>query len=332
MSAFLEHFRFGAPWWLLLLCVLPALAFLNKRSGTPSSIVFSSLSVLASLGRKPNRLAGKLAGWILLSSLAVSIIAMARPQWTNTTVTRSASGIDIMLAIDVSGSMEYDDFRISSRRAQRLEVAKIVAAQFVEQRPDDRIGIVAFSGRPYVKSPITLDHEYIIDSLQSLRTREILEDGTAVGSAVAAAATRLADREAKSKIIVLLTDGESNSGKITPEKSAELAAELGIKVYTIGIGTEGGRARRGSGFRQQQDFDVKSLQEIARITGAEFYRANDTNALVDVFSTINDLERTTIERNESISIDELFQPFLIVAFALGLIGLSIVTFTPPPAP
>jgi len=257
---------------------------------------------------------------------------MARPQWTNTSVSRSASGIDIMLAIDVSGSMEYDDFVINQRHAQRLEVAKIVATQFVEQRQDDRIGIVAFSGRPYIKSPITLDHDYITQSLISLRTREILEDGTAVGSAVAAAATRLADRNAKSKIIVLLTDGENNSGKITPEKSAELAAELGIKVYTIGIGTENGRARRGSGFRQQQDFDVKSLQEIARITGAEFYRANDTGALIDVFNTINNLERTTVERNESISINELFHYILIAAFIFAIAGLSLITFTPPPAP
>jgi len=313
MNAFLEHFRLGSPWWLLFLLILPALAFLNKRTGTPGSIVFSSLSVLASLGQKPSHLAGKLTGWLILSSLAISILAMARPQWTNTSVSRSASGIDIMLAIDVSGSMEYDDFVINQRHAQRLEVAKIVATQFVEQRQDDRIGIVAFSGRPYIKSPITLDHDYITQSLISLRTREILEDGTAVGSAVAAA-------------------GENNSGKITPEKSAELAAELGIKVYTIGIGTENGRSRRGSGFRQQQDFDVKSLQEIARITGAEFYRANDTGALIDVFNTINNLERTTVERNESISINELFHYILIAAFIFAIAGLSLITFTPPPAP
>ena len=325
---FLEQFRFEQPGWLVALLLIPLLAWLGRRNGTTGAIVFSTLSVLASLGSRPKVLSGRLSQVLLLAGLSCGILALARPQWTNSTVSRSASGIDIMLAMDVSGSMEIPDFVINRRRVKRIDAAKSVAAGFIDGRPDDRIGIVAFAGRPYVRSPITLDHNYLLQSLATLKTGEIKEDGTAIGSAVAAGATRLAAREAKSKIIVLVTDGASNSGKIKPQQAAELAAELKIRVYTIGIGTDGGRVPGG----MTPEFDPETLRSIARTTGAEYYRAQTTEKLVDVFSTINELEKTTIERTESISIKELFPWPLAAALLFGFVGITLTAFSPPPAP
>ena len=328
MNAFLDHFRFGTPEWLLALLLVPLLMWLGNRQGAGGAVVFSTLSVLASLGKRPKVLAGRLSQLLLLAGLSAGILALARPQWTNSTVSRSASGIDIMLAMDVSGSMDITDFVVNNRRVQRIDAAKMVAGEFVNTRTDDRIGIVAFAGRPYVRSPITLDHSYLSQSLATLKTGEIKEDGTAIGSAVAAGATRLAARDAKSKIIVLVTDGASNSGKIRPEQAAELAADLKIRVYTIGIGTDGGRVPGGI----TPEFDPDTLRSIAEITGAEYYRAKTTEKLIDVFSTINELERTTIERTETITVKELFLWPLGICLVLVLAGLVVQVINPAPAP
>ena len=218
MSSFIEHFRFAQIGWLLLL--LPALLVLVLRRGRGSeaAVVFPNLSVLVSLGKRVRRTAGGIGLPLALLALITAILAMARPVWRNEYQSRTASGIDIMIAFDVSLSMDIDDFIDEGERVKRIDVAKMVVDDFIRRRPDDRMGLVAFAGRPRDASPITLDHKWLRNALNELRLNDqsdrgtIKEQGTAIGSALSAAATRLDARDAKSKIIVLITDGASNSG------------------------------------------------------------------------------------------------------------------------
>mgnify|MGYP000527434668 FL=1 len=185
--------------------------------------------------RQRNRAGAFLAGLSYLA-LALFIIALARPQLGRVTTRVQATGVDIMFVIDVSRSMLAEDFTIVSSRSNRIDTVKLVTEQFIRQRPNDRIGIVAFAGRPFLVCPLTLVHERLIQNLERLRIG-LVEDGTAIGSAIAAAANRLKDKEAKTKLIVLLTDGDNNAGKVQPLTAAEAAKALGIRIYTIGAGT-----------------------------------------------------------------------------------------------
>ena len=229
---------FANPWLLLLLLALPLLALLQGGPGAAPAVVFSSLRPVHALGRVRR---SRIGGWLttlLLCALALFIVALARPQMGKTISKVQASGIDIMLALDVSASMYAEDFTIGGERASRLEVVKQVTQKFIEERPNDRIGILCFAGRPYLVSPLTLDHDWLLQNLERVKIG-LVEDGTAIGSAIGSAANRLKDKEAKSRIVVLLTDGDNNAGKITPATAAEAAKALGIKVYTIGAGTRG---------------------------------------------------------------------------------------------
>lgn len=306
--------------------------FLRSKAGSPSSITYSSLSILVSLGQKPNRHPGALSLALMLLALLCAIIALAQPQWVNEYKARKASGIDIILAIDISHSMEIVDFELNGRKAQRITAAKSTAEAFVKQRPNDRMGIVAFSGRPYLTSPITLEHEWLIDQLRELKPGLVKEQGTAIGSAIAAAATRLHDREAKSKVVVLVTDGSNNSGKIAPIEAAKHAATLGIKVYAIAIGTEEGRLLNGMQMHPQQEFDTKTLKEIAAITKGEYYRVRDTAKLRDTFHSIDQLEKTDVKLHITITREEWFPWFAAAALFFALLSLTIHSLKPPPAP
>ena len=233
-----DGFAFAHPWLLLLLLAIPLLALLRGGRGAAPAVVFSSLRPLHALG-KPRR--SRIGGWLttlLLLALAPLIVALARPQMGKTITKVQASGIDIMLALDVSGSMVAEDFTIGGERASRIDVVKQVTQKFIEARPNDRIGIVCFAGRPYLVSPLTLDHDWLLENLERVKLG-LVEDGTAIGSAVASASNRLKDRDAKSRIVLLLTDGVSNAGKVSPVTAAEAAKALGIKVYTVGAGTRG---------------------------------------------------------------------------------------------
>jgi Ca-activated chloride channel family protein len=332
MQDFLQQLTFAHPSWLWGLLALIPLLFIKGKSGTPTAITYSSLSILASLGAKPKRLPGFFTFSLMLIALTFALLAMARPQLRNVESESKASGVDIILAIDISYSMQIVDFVLNGRRAQRISVAKNTAEAFINQRENDRIGIVAFSGRPYITSPITLEHDWLIDKLRELEPGLVKEQGTAIGSAIAASASRLHERESKSKVVVLVTDGSNNSGRIAPVEAAKQAAVLGIKVYAIAIGTEQGRLNNRVQAHPQQEFDTKTLQEIATITGGEYYRVKDTDKLRDTFNSIDQLEKTEIKQHNIVTIEELFPWFTSAAFFFAILSLIIQALKPSTAP
>lgn len=338
MSALFEHFRFAQPGWLLLLLPALLLMFLRRGRGPDAAVLFPNLSVLVSLGRRVRRTAGGLGLPLAFIALFLAIVTMARPVWRNEFQNRSASGIDIMIAFDVSLSMDIDDFIENGRRVKRIDVAKAVVDDFISRRPDDRIGLVAFAGRPRDASPITLDHKWLRSALGELRLNDqfdrgtIKEQGTAIGSALAAASSRLDARDAKSKIIVLITDGASNSGKISPIEAAEHAKTLGIKIYTIAIGTKEGRVDRSIMRFPYQEFDIPTLKKIASLTGAEHYWAQNLKALRETFTTIDQLEKTEAKTLTVIEDTELFPWFLGLTLLAALGSVTLLALNPPPSP
>jgi Ca-activated chloride channel family protein len=338
MNTLAEHFRFAHPAWLLALLPALLLCFLRRGRGPDSAVIFPNLQVLVSLGRRVRRTAGGLALPLALIALFAGILAMARPVWRNQYQNRSASGIDIMIAFDVSLSMDIDDFIDNGRCVRRIDVAKAVVDDFISRRPEDRIGLVAFAGRPRDASPITLDHQWLRGALDDLRLNDqfdrgtVREQGTAIGSAIAAAASRLDARDAKSKIILLITDGASNSGKISPVEAAELAANLGIRIYTIAIGTKEGRVDRSIMRYPYQEFDIPTLRKIASLTGAEHYWAQNLKSLRDTFSTIDRLEKTEVKSHTVIEDRELYQWFAGAALLAALGAAALLAFNPPPSP
>jgi len=243
-----------------------------------------------------------------------------------------------MIALDVSLSMDIDDFVDEGQRAKRIDVAKAVVDDFISRRPDDRMGLVAFAGRPRDASPITLDHKWLRRSLDELRLNDqfergtVKEQGTAIGSALAAAASRLDARDAKSKIILLITDGASNSGKISPVEAAEHAKTLGVKIYTIAIGTKEGRVDRSIMRFPYQEFDIPTLKKIASLTGGEHYWAQNLKSLRETFTTINQLEKTEARSLTIIDDRELFHWFMIPSLIAALVCAARLAFNPPPAP
>jgi Ca-activated chloride channel family protein len=217
--------------------------------------------------------------------------------------------------------MLAEDFTIGNQRSNRLEAVKLVTEQFIRERPNDRIGIVAFAGRPYLVSPLTLDHDWLVRNLERLRIG-LVEDGTAIGSAIASAANRLKDKEAKTKLILLLTDGDNNAGKVQPLTAAEAAKALGIRIYTIGAGTEGEAPfplQNAFGRTVYRNvlvkFDEKTLADIAAMTNGRYFRATDTNSLRTIFSEIDKLEKSKVEVERTAQYRDLFQWFLIPGLA-----------------
>lgn len=321
--------RFLYPQLLWLLALLPLLALIRGKRGAAPALVFSTTSLVAFLAEGRKARPGRLLVALRLLGLALLILALARPQLGNTTTEIKASGIDILLAVDVSGSMEALDFTLQGQPANRLDVVKSVIRPFVEQRPNDRIGLLAFSGRPYIVSPLTLDHDWLLQRLAALSIGMVEEDGTAIGSAIGVGVSRLQDREAKSRILILLTDGMSNVGAVPPLVAAEAAQALKIKVYTIGAGTKGeapmpvvdsfGRKRL---MRVKVDIDDETLGKVAEMTGARYFRATDTESLEKVYAEINSMETTTRSIKKFEHYRELF-PWL-VGVALIFIGLELL--------
>lgn len=324
-----EQFGFAHPWVLWLLLLLPVLAILKGRLGGSPAVTFSATAPLEELGRRRRSRAGAFLATLSHLAMACFIVALARPQLGSTLTRTQASGVDIILAIDVSRSMLAEDFTIGGQRSNRIEAVKNVTERFIRQRPNDRIGIVAFAGRPYLVSPITLDHDWLIANLDRLQIG-LVEDGTAIGSAIALSANRLKDKEAKTKIIVLLTDGDNNSGRVTPLTAAEAARALGIRVYAIGAGTHGpvpfplqdpfGRTV----YRQvEMEFGEDELRQIASITGGEYFRATDTKSLEGVFTAIDQLEKTKIEIERFAQYRDLFPWLLVIGLTLLSAEISL---------
>lgn len=310
-----EVFGFAHPWLLLGLLLLPVLAILRGARGAAPAVVFSSLAPLRNLGRQRRASAGGWLTTLLLLALGLFVIALARPQAARTLTHIESSGIDIVLTLDVSPSMKAEDFTIGNQRANRLEAVKQVTEKFIRGRPNDRIGIVAFAGRPYLVSPLTLDHDWLLQNLQRIQIG-MVGQATAIGSALASASNRLKDRESKSKIIVLLTDGDSNAGQIPPLTAAEAAKALKIKVYTICAGAKGlvpfptemfGRITYQN---VSMPVDETSLREIAKIADGQFYRATDSKSLAQIFEDIDRLEKSTEQFSQYKEFRELFPWFI----------------------
>lgn len=253
-------------------------------------------------------------------TMALLIVAMARPQTKMSSEKVSTEGIDIVLALDISSSMLAQDFE-----PNRLRAACDVATDFISGRPNDRIGLVVFAGESFTQCPITTDHKVILEALKKVESG-IIEDGTAIGMGLATAADRLKDSDSKSKVVILLTDGENNQGIIDPKTAAEIASSLGIRVYTIGVGTEGmapypvkdrfGRTRLQS---VKVTIDEELLEYIANLTGVSYYRANNEGKLKDIFEEIDHLEKTRIEVASFTRYAEEFFPLAIAALVLLVI-------------
>ena len=329
MRTWLSEFSFAHPWLLLLLLGIPVLAWLKGKFGGTAAVTFSTTSMLAEIGSRQRNRAGAFLAGLSYLALALFIIALARPQLGRVTTRVQATGVDIMLVLDVSRSMLAEDFTIGNSRANRIDTVKLVTEQFIRQRPNDRIGIVAFAGRPFLVSPLTLVHERLIQNLELLRIG-LVEDGTAIGSAIASAANRLKDKEAKTKLIVLLTDGDNNAGKVQPLTAAEAAKALGIRIYTIGAGTEGEAPfplQNAFGRTIYRNvlvkFDEKTLSEIATITNGQYFRATDTNSLRKIFSEIDKMEKTKIEVERTAQYRDLFQYVLIPGIACLLLEILL---------
>jgi Ca-activated chloride channel family protein len=323
---------FAQPWFLLLLAVIPLLAYLRGKSGPAAALTFSSTTALRSLGKTSAARAGKFLRALMLVSLACFVVALARPQLGKSLTQVEASGIDIVLALDVSGSMLTKDFTIGGESATRIDAIREVTRKFIEGRPNDRIGIIAFAGRPYVVSPMTLDHDWLLKNLDRVKIG-LVEDGTAIGSGMAAAANRLNDKRSKSRVIVLLTDGENNTGKIPPNTAAEAIKALSIHFYAIGAGINGiaptpvfnpqnGKPLTdmfGNVMYQNQrvHFNEAGLKEVAKIADGQFFRATDTQSLEQIFTGIDKLEKTTVSVKKYQQYRDLFPA--CIAGGLGLL-------------
>ena len=321
---------------LLLLLALPLLAYLRGQRGPPPRLIFSSTTVLRGLGKSAPRARASFCARLLFLTLALFIVALARPRLGKSLTQVEASGIDIMIAFDVSGSMLIKDFTVGGDPATRVDAVREVTRKFIEGRPNDRIGLIAFAGRPYVVSPMTLDHDWLLQNLDRLRVG-LVEDGTAIGSGIAAAASRLNDKRSKSRVIVLLTDGENNAGKDAAEYRRGGIKALQIHLYAIGAGINGVAPapvpdRRG-GFltdlsgnllyqNQPVHFNEAGLKEMARIADGKFYRATDTKSLEQIYAEIDKLEKSTVTMKKYQEYRDLF-PACIMA-GCGLLVAQIL--------
>lgn len=322
-----DYFRFDSPGWLWLLLLLPVLVVLRARAGRLSAVRFAGVQMLRGLGSKTRQAVGGFTVGLTLLSLAFGILAMARPQKLRTEEKIEESGVEIFLSLDLSLSMSIRDMSIGNQKVDRLTVAKKVTRDFIRGRRSDRIGFVVFSGRPYLASPLTLDQDWLMTTLDRIGFNQTRDMGTAIGSSLATAAKRLTNRDSKSKIIILVTDGANNSGKISPRDAATLARTLGIKIYTIAIGTAGYHqvpipTPDGQYVGVRQEFDEETLKDVAKITNGKFFPARDAQALANIFAEIDRLEKTKLNVRRSTLVDELYHiPLWIAA---GLAALAIL--------
>ena len=318
--------RFLQPEWFWLLTLLPLVMLWRGRQGPIAAIEYSDVGLVRELARSSRSRVGRWVWLLPIVAGLLMIVGLARPHRAHGRTEVTVDGIDIVLGLDVSGSMQALDFTIDRHRVNRIEVVKSVVSKFIEQRPDDRIGLIAFAGAPYLVSPITLDHDWLQQNLERVSIGSG-DDGTAIGSAIAASVNRLRETPAKSKVVVLLTDGVNNTGKIAPLAAAEAAKSMGVKIYTVGVGARGKApipVKDAAGHMHlimaEVDVDEKTLQAIADETGGKFYRATDTDSLQKIYEQINRLEKSaqTVQKFEHV--EELY-PWALIP-SLGILGLS----------
>ncbi len=322
MSLLGDNIAFLHPEFFLLLLLLPVLGYyyFRKRNRHYPTLRMPSLASVKGMQSWRGRLRALLPLFRLLAFLAL-VTAMARPQEVRKEEEVEAEGIDIMLALDLSSSMLAQDFK-----PNRLEVSKGVASQFIEKRSYDRIGLAVFAGEAFTQCPLTIDHRVLQGFLSELECG-VLEDGTAIGMGLATAVRHLENSQAKSKIVILLTDGVNNSGYINPEMAAQIAKKLGVKVYTIGVGTTGDAltpiSRRSDGryiFRRTRvEIDEALLQDIADMTNGEYFRATSEESLQRIYDKIDELEKSRIELSVIRRYTEAFHPLVLGALVFLLL-------------
>jgi Ca-activated chloride channel family protein len=318
---------FAHPYVLLLLLLLPVLAWLKGRFGQSAAFLYSSVDLVRPISGLNRSHAGSVLAGLRWLALALFIVALAQPRLVKGESEIKASGIDIVVAIDMSGSMRSEDF---GEGQSRIKLAKEVLSKFIDNRPNDRIGLVAFAKDAYIASPLTLDHDFLQHNLDRMTIGMIEENRTAIGSALMAALNRLEGLKDKSKIVILMTDGENNSGKVSPLTAAETARALGVKVYTIGIG------RRGKapypvidqfGRKQYQwmdvDVDEDTLTKIADMTGGKYYRADSAEIFHRIYGEIDRLEKSEAVVKKYQHFDELFGSVTLAGLAVFLLEMIL---------
>ena len=301
-------YRFDDSVWLFALALVPLLVYryVLELRGDRGGIQFSSLAFLSDL---PTTIWTRLRHSLHIlrvAGIACLVVALARPQAGREMVDLSAEGVDIMLVLDISGSMEAKDLG----RANRLQVAKEVVAEFITGRGSDRIGMVVFAGESFTQCPLTLDYDILLNFLADIRIAEQSWDGTAIGMALMNASNRLRDSDAQSKVVVLLTDGVNNAGEIAPETAAQVAAALGIRVYTVGVGkAAAGRQRLRSAARELA-FDEQTLRDISERTQGRYFHATSKEKLEEIYREIGELEATEIKSEIHVDYSERYALFL----------------------
>jgi Ca-activated chloride channel homolog len=316
---------FAHPYVLFWLLLLPALAWLKGIWGQNASFLYSSVDLVRPISGLKKSWAGRILAALRWLALAVFVVALAQPRLVHGETQIKASGIDIVVAIDFSGSMASLDFEEGGQRVNRIDMAKKVLSKFIDGRPNDRIGLVPFATEASTASPLTLDHDYLQADLARLQLGVIDENHTAIGSALMAALNRLSDIQSKSKIIILMTDGCNNSGKVPPLTAADVAQTLHVKVYTIGIGLRGmapmpiGKDQYGQVVTRMMpaDVDEDTLQKIADKTGGKYFRADSADTMRRIYAEIDSMEKTEVEVKKYEHFDELYRP-------VGLGGLSLL--------
>lgn len=324
----MEKITFLNPefFWLLLLIPAAGAWLYLKRNQQTATLKISSTAGFTGSKSFFVKLYPFL-GIFRLLALTALIVAMARPRTVDiSNKTKTTKGIDIVMAMDVSGSMLAKDLK-----PNRMEALKKVAASFVDERPNDRIGLVVYASEAYTKTPVTSDKAIIQQAIESIKYDNVLQDGTGIGMGLATAVNRLKDSKAKSKVIILLTDGVNNAGFIEPETASDIAKQYGIKVYTVGIGTNGmaefpyAIAPNGQFlFRMMQvEIDEQLMKNIARKTDGKYFRATSNNKLEEIYAAINKLETTEIEELKFYDYDEKFRPFVLLAGFLLLLEIGL---------
>lgn len=308
---------FASPWFLSLLLIIPILFVVkNLLSKSKNGVLkLSSRTIVSSQMIKKGQLKNRILTFFHFAVIILIIIGLARPRIIQSLQEKSIEVIDIVLVIDISSSMLATDFK-----PNRLEVVKKTAKNFIEKRDGDRLGILVFAGESFIQCPLTVDHDVLLSLMDEISVAQQSFDGTAIGMAIANATNRLRKSTAKSKVMILLSDGSNNAGELDPNTAADLANQFGIKIYTIGAGTNQDVSFiPGRGYIRNE-IDEKTLQSIAKQTGGAYFRATNNQALEEIYSTIDELERTEVEIKVYTQYQELYGWLFIPALLLGVGG------------
>lgn len=320
---------FKDPILLLLLLLIPLVVFVSRRISRRGTVKYSDIKGFKAVRARRSHVRRFALLSLRAAALVFMIVALAGPRKGEELSQVSSEGVDIMLVVDISGSMRAEDFMLRGKRENRLDVVKQIVREFIQHRSADRLGMVVFSGRAFTQCPLTLDYGILLEMLDKVQIG-MLDDGTAIGSAIAVAVDRLKDSPAKSKVIILLTDGINNAGKIDPLTAAEIAKSYKIKIYTIGAGTEGlapipVQDYFGNVVYQnvKVEVDTEGLTQIAELTGGKYFRATDTESLRKIYAQIDAMEKTKVETKVYMEYRELFHLFLIPGLLLLLLEIVL---------